>query len=512
LSRRIHLLEMTLLDASNERHPLLRRFLLLLLLAPVVFAQDKKTPPAAIDTAGLTKLQDAALQSDYAFQITQHLTDNVGPRLSGSPQLVHAAEWLAAEMRRIGLTVTLEKVMVPHWVRGQETAELVQFPEMTPNTTQKIVLTALGDSVATPAQGLTADVVVVNNFDELATLGREKVQGKIVLFHEVFDQRMAEQGYAREAYSQAVEFRGKAPSEAAKLGAVAALVRSVGGASFRLPHTGGTHYEKGVDKIPAAALAAEDADLLMRLAKQGPVRMHLVLTPQMLEDSLAYNVIGDLKGSQHPDEIVIVSGHLDSWDLGTGALDDAAGVGIAMGAIRAIKDSGSQPKRTVRVIAWANEENGLRGGLAYAKDYAAELPKHQAGLESDLGAGHPTGFFYDGDPSIADLLENVKKVLERSGAGSLQASEDTGADLIPSGVAGVPTLQPIHDARYYFNYHHTAADTLDKIVPQEMRDNVAAMAVMAKALADIDQRLPQKTKPLPKWMQEIVEEENAKKK
>jgi carboxypeptidase Q len=491
---------------------LLRRFLLLLLLAPSVFAQDKKVPAAQIDTAGLSKLHDAALKSDYAYQVTQHLTDNIGPRLSGSPQLVHAAEWLADEMRRIGLTVTLEKVMVPHWVRGQETAELVQFPDMTPNTTQKIVLTALGDSVATPAQGLTAEVVVVNSFDELTALGRDKVQGKIVLFHEVFDQRMAEQGDAREAYSQAVEFRGKGPSEAAKLGAVAALIRSVGGASFRLPHTGGTHYEKGTNKIPAAALAVEDADLLMRLAKQGSVRMHLVLTPQTLEDSLAYNVIGDLKGSEHPDEIVIVSGHLDSWDLGTGAIDDAAGVGIAMAAIRAIKDSGSQPKRTVRVIAWANEENGLRGGLAYAKDYASELPKHQAGLESDLGAGHPTGLFYDGDSSIPDLLDNVKKVLERSGAGNLQASEDTGADLIPSGVAGVPTFQPIHDARYYFNYHHTAADTLDKIVPQEMRDNVAAMAVMAKALADLDQKLPQKTKPLPKWMREILEEENAKKK
>jgi carboxypeptidase Q len=482
---------------------LLRLPALLLIVSSLSFSQttDTATRPSAVD---LKRIQEAALKSDYAYQFAAHLSDNIGPRLSGSVQYTHAAQWVAEEFKRLGLEVTIEKAMVPHWVRGEERAELVQFPGMASNTTQKLVLTALGHSVATPADGITAEVVVVNNFDELTALGREKVQGKIVVFNQKFDLLMADIGNARDAYGQSVEYRSKAPEAAGTLGAAATLIRSVGGAEFRIPHTGDTRYKDGVLKIPAGALAAEDAELLARLAKQGPLRMHLVLTPKTLPDVEASSVIGDLKGSEFPNEIVIVSGHLDSWDLGTGALDDAAGVAQAVDAVRVIKELGLKPRRTLRVIAWANEENGLRGGVTYALKRKGEVANHQAAIESDLGAGHPVGIFFDGDPAIQDLLKPVAAVLRDSGAGVVMPVKGAGADITPLGVLGVPGFEPLQDARTYFNYHHTAADTFDKIDPQNLRENTAVVGVLAYFLASIDQRLPQRTKPMSEWMKQAV--------
>jgi hypothetical protein len=234
--------------------------------------------------AEMKQLHNAALSSDYAYVQLAHLCNNIGPRLSGSPQAQQAVQYVAAEMRALGLDVRLEKVMVPHWVRGAETAELVQFAGQAPDTTQKIVLTALGGSVATPAEGLTAEVVVADSFDQLASLGREKVAGKIVLFNARFDKQLAAQGFAGDAYGQAVTYRGLGPSAAARLGAVASLVRSVGGADYRLPHTGGFGYASDAPRIPAAAVAAEDADLIAYLTAQSPVRLHLTLTPRTLPD------------------------------------------------------------------------------------------------------------------------------------------------------------------------------------------------------------------------------------
>src|SRR5438132_12725584 len=212
------------------------------------------------------------MESDYAYRQLAHLTENIGPRLSGSPQAQMAVEYVAAELRKLGLEVQLEKVMVPHWVRGEETAALTDYPSMAPNTTQKIVLTALGGSVATPAEGLTAEVIAVNNFDELQALGRDRVAGKIVLFNAKFDQQLADNGFAGPAYGQAVAYRGAGPSAAARLGAVAALNRSAGGAEYRLPHTGALRYADDAPKIPAAAVAAEDADLIAHLTSEGPER------------------------------------------------------------------------------------------------------------------------------------------------------------------------------------------------------------------------------------------------
>jgi carboxypeptidase Q len=439
----------------------------------------------------MKQLRDAALTSDYAYAQLAHLCNNIGPRLSGSPQAQHAAQYVADQMRRLGLDVKLEKVMVPHWVRGAETGELVKFGGQAPGTTQKVVLTALGGSVATSADGLTADVIVVDSFDDLRALGRGKVAGRIVLFNARFDKQMAAQGFGLDAYGQAVVYRGAGPSEAARLGALASLVRSVGGADYRLPHTGAFGYEADAPKIPAAAVSAEDADLIAYLTEQGPVRMHLTLTPQTLPDVESYNVIADIKGSEHPEQVIIVSGHLDSWDLGTGAIDDGAGVAVAMQVAQLIKKLGLKPKRTIRMIAWMNEENGLMGGRTYALDHKEDLARHVAAIESDLGAGHPVGFSAHVSAKALEMLRPVALVLHTLGAGIVNRSERAeGADVTPLDAAGVPTLAPIQDNRTYFNYHHTAADTLDKVVPRELAENAAVMAVLAYAIANLPEALP----------------------
>jgi carboxypeptidase Q len=439
----------------------------------------------------LKQLQKAVLASDYAYSQVAYLSNNIGPRLSGSLQAQRAVEYVADEMRKVGCEVKLEKVMVPHWVRGVETGDLVQFPGQAPKTTQKIVLTALGGSVATPAEGLTAEVVVVNNFDELTALGRAKVQGKIVLFNAIFDERMAMQGEAFEAYGQAVAYRGGGASAAARLGAVAALNRSAGAGGMRMPHTGALTYAPDAPKIPAAAVTTEDADLMAHLTAQGSVKMHLTLTPQTLPDAESYNVIADLKGSEHPEQIIIVSGHLDSWDLGTGALDDGAGVAVSMAVVKALKQLGLKPKRTIRVIAWMNEENGLKGGITYAQNHASQIANHIAAIESDSGAGHPLGFFAHVNAKALALLQPLAAILSSQGAGIVrQVDFSPGADISPLDAAGVPTFAPFQDIRTYFNYHHTPGDTLDKIVPRELAENAAVLAVLAYAIANLAETLP----------------------
>jgi len=464
---------------------------------PVAHAQTSSPSPtptpsffSAQTLAELKQLQQAALASDYAYRQTAHLSNNIGPRLSGSAQGQKAVEYVAAELKALGLEVKLERVMVPHWVRGEERAALLEFHGMAANTTQKIVLTALGGSVATPPDGLTAEVIVVKDFEELQLLNRDKVTGKIVLFNYSYDKQMAAQGRAGDAYGQAVVYRGDAPAAAARLGAVASLIRSVGSADFRLPHTGQTKYTEGVQKIPAAAVAAEDADLLAALVPQGRVRMQLVLTPQELPEVESFNVVADLKGATNPDQIVIVSGHLDSWDLGTGAIDDASGVAVSMQVANLVKQLKLRPRRTIRVIAWANEENGLRGAKGYAEAHAAELANHFAGIEMDGGAGHPVGINMSAKPEMKDALKPVAKVLQEIGAGALNFVDGAGADIGPLEKSGMPGFSPMSDSRTYFHYHHTAADTLDKIVPKELAENAAVNAVLAYALANSEQPLP----------------------
>ena len=472
------------------------------------FAQSPQAPPAAptvqdrlarmmsVGTgawttdqlANMERLRDAALTDPYALNELRHLTDNIGPRLSGSPQAQAAVDYVAAEMRALGADVQLEKTMVPHWVRGEETAALTAWPGQAPGTTQKIVLTALGGSVATPSEGITARVIVVNSFGEAGKLPPGAAKGKILLFNEVFDKRLAAQGNGLAAYGKAVAYRAGGPSVASKLGAAAVLVRSVGGADYRLPHTGATFYAPGVGKIPAAAVTAEDADLLANLAKQGPVTMHLTLTPQTLPPAPSYNVIADWKGSEHPEQIVIVSGHLDSWDLGTGAIDDGAGIVVSMEAIQLLKQLGFHHKRTVRFVAWMDEEQGGSGAQTYAQDHAADMANHIGALESDLGADHPDGITYAGPAALDDYLRPVAQILDPIGASTLTHGEEAGEDV--SFLKGVPGFTPTQDSRYYFNYHHTAADTFDKVDPQHLGENAAVMAVVAYALADASTPAP----------------------
>ncbi|MCU1284276.1 MAG: peptidase [Acidobacteriales bacterium] len=452
------------------------------------------------ELADMQKLQQAALHSDYGYEKLAYLTDSIGPRLSGSPQHTAAAEYVAAEMRKLGLDVHLEAATVHHWIRGEERGELTTYPGQPQSLPQKIVLTALGGSSATSASGLTAPIVVVSTFKHLEALGRDQVAGKIVLFNAVYDKRLAAAGFALEAYGQAVAYRGGGPSAASKLGAIGVLVRSVGNADYRLPHTGQTRYDPKYPAIPAAAITAEDADLIARLAARGPVQMHLLLTPQTLPDTTGYNVIADLKGSEHPEQIVIVSGHLDSWDLGTGALDDGAGVAVSMETLNLIKQLKLRPKKTIRFIAWVEEESGSGGARAYYKNHAADMANHFAAVETDLGAGHPMGIFSDGSPAILPILQPVSEILQSQGAGMIKITDEAGADLVLLNIAGVPGFAPIQDSRKYFEYHHTAADTLDKVDPQELRENSSAIAVLTYALANMSQSLPRTAKPLPDWM------------
>ena len=440
--------------------------------------------------ADLKRLQQAALSSDYAYRQVAHLADNIGPRLSGSTQAEKAVDYVASELKAIGCDVQLEKVMVPHWVRGEETATLVQWPGQVENTTHKIVLTALGASVATSSEGMTAEVVAVKNFDELKAMSRDKIAGKIVLFNYPFDKRIAAEGRGGEAYGEAVVYRSDGPSAAARQGAVACLIRSVGGADYRIPHTGQTKYADDAPKIPAGAVTAEDADLIVDLARPGPVKMKLVMTPQTLPNMESANVIGDIKGSEHPEQVVIVSGHLDSWDLATGAIDDGAGVAVSMEAANLIQKLHLKPKRTIRVIAWMNEENGLAGSKQYAKDHEKDWANHFAAMETDGGAGHPIGLNIKAKPEVKAMLKPIGAILQESGAGMLSLAEYAGADIEPMEKANVPSFAPIQDSRFYFDYHHTAADTLDKIVPKELAENSAVVAVFAYAMANSEQPLP----------------------
>lgn len=435
----------------------------------------------------LKSVREGTLASDYAWRQLAHLTENIGPRLAGSPQADAAAKYVADELRRLGMEVKLEPAQVSHWVRGEEQAQLVEYPGQAPGSTQRIVLTTLSGSSATPATGITADVVVVHSFDELAALGKEKVAGKIVLYNVVYDEKKALAGLAFEAYGEAVVYRGRGANAAAELGAVASLIRSVGGANYRLPHTGFSFPAP----IPAAALAAEDADMVEHLAAQGRVRMHLTLTPQSLAPATGYNVVADLKGSEHPEQVVVVSGHLDSWDLGRGAIDDGAGVVIAMEAAEVLQRLHIKPRRTLRVIAWMDEENGGGGHEAYAKAHAAEMANHVAAIESDAGAGHPLGFALKMSPEALATLKPVSEALRPVGATLFHPIPfSPGSDIEPLVDAGVPGIGIMPDARKYFDFHHTPADTLDKVDPQELRENAAAMAVMGYFLAATPEPLP----------------------
>ena len=463
-----------------------RKPLLLTVIAGSLFAASAFAATPGNDPAALAKIRDAALASDWAYERLADMTDLIGPRLSGSAGEAAAIRQVAETMRKLGAKVTLEPVKVPHWVRGIETGELVEYKGRPDGVTQRVVLTALGGSGATPAAGLTAQVVVVRSFDELKARTAE-VKGRIVLFDVPFDQFMADRGLAGPAYGQGSNYRTNGPRIAAEMGAVAALVRSVGGANYRIAHTGATRLDDK-SRIPAAAVSVEDAMLMARLAARGPISIRLTLTPQTHADADSFNVIADFPGTDKPEEIVIVSGHLDSWDLGTGAHDDAAGVVGAMAVVDTLKKLNFRPRRTIRVIAWANEENGTRGARAYLEANKAKVETHIAAIESDNGAGRPFGMRMSVGPQAAKLFAPLQAVLQPMGAGTFRREDVLGTgDLSGLEKAGVPSFAPLIDTSTYFHYHHTAADTFDKVDKEDLRRHVALMASTTWFLANMEE-------------------------
>jgi hypothetical protein len=405
----------------------------------------------------LAQVRDTALQSDWAYARLADMTDLIGPRLSGSAGAAAAVQQVAEAMRQLGATVTLQPVKVPHWVRGVETAEIVDYAGRPQGVSQRVVLTALGGSGATPAAGLTAPVIIVKSLEELKARAAQ-VKGAIVLIDTPFDQEMAERGLAGVTYGQGSRFRFNGPKAAAELGAAAALVRSIGGANFRIPHAGATGLEEG-KRIPAAAVTVEDALLIGRLAARA-LSMHLTLTPQNLPDADSYNVIADWPGTDKADEVVVVSGHLDSWDLATGAHDDGAGVVAAMGVVETLKKLDYRPRRTIRVIAWMNEENGGRGGQAYFDAHKQALGKQYAAIEMDSGAGRPFGILASVGPKAEKLFAPLRAALQPMGAQAFTRRDALGTgDLHRLETAGVPSFEPLVDSHSYFHYHHTPADT-----------------------------------------------------
>jgi carboxypeptidase Q len=467
-----------------------RRATIQLLMFSAIFGTGARAAPAQaesppIDAATLGRIRDAAMADDWAYARLAELTDRIGPRLSGSIQLSAALTQVADAMRSLGAQVTLQPAKVPHWVRGDETAELVEYPGRPSGVTQHLRLTALGGSSATVPKGLTARVVVVRDMAELHGRAGE-VRGNIVVFDAHFDQRLADNGEAGAGF-----YRFQGPSAAAELGAAAALVRSVGGADYRLPHTGATFFKDGQAAIPAAALAAEDADLIARLAATGPVTMSLLLTPKTLPDADSANVIADWRGREKPDEYVIVSGHLDSWDLATGATDDGVGAMAAAGVIAVLQRLDLHPRRTVRFIGWTNEENGGRGGKAYFASVSSAIERQVAAIESDEGAGRALGVNAAVTVDSMPRLRPVLDALEAIGATALERRDgEVGSDINPLQGMGVPGFSPLVDSRHYFDYHHTAADTLDKVDPQNLRSQIATMAVLAYYLAEMPEPLP----------------------
>ena len=424
-----------------------------------------------------SRLIGEAVGSTFAWQRLAVLTDTIGHRLSGSPALDRAIAWAVDEMKRDGLeNVHTESVMVPKWVRGAESAEIVEPAR------HAMVMLGLGDSVGTGpgAEGIQADVIVVRSFEELEA-NADRARGRIVLFNVGFT-----------SYGETVRYRSQGPSRAARHGAVATLVRAVGPAGLRTPHTGALQYASDAPKIPAAAIATEDADRLQRMADRGSrIVVRLKMDAHFEADATSANVVGDLRGREKPEEIVVVSGHLDSWDVGAGATDDGGGCIVTWEALRIMKKLNLRPRRTVRVVLWTNEENGGRGGLAYRDQHRAELANHVLMMESDGGVFRPLGFGFSGNDTAREKVKAIATLLTGIAADQVSLGGG-GADIGPSiQEAHIPAMSLEVDGSKYFLIHHTPADTIDKIDPIEMAKCAAAVAVMAYVVADLPQRISQ---------------------
>ena len=424
------------------------------------------------DTA--TRLIKAATADDFAWQRLAELTDTYGNRLSGSENLGRAIAWAAETMKKDGLdNVHTEKVMVPKWSRGRESAEIVDPPR------HSLTILGLGGTIATPPGGLEAEVLVVESFNELRMRAVE-ARGRIVLFNQPFSN-----------YADTVSYRTGSARAAAQAGAVAVLVRSVGPVGLRTPHTGSVQYQSDLAPIPAAAVSGEDANRLARLTARGrKVRVHLSLEGRSEPDAESANVVAEIRGREKPDEVVVLGGHIDSWDVGAGASDDGVGCVVTWEALRLMKKLGIQPRRTVRLVLWTNEENGTRGAAAYAEKYASTAMNHVFALEADSGVFEPARFGFSGSLAARNVIRDITSLLVPLNLADT-ISGGGGADIDPIAQAGrVPTMAYMGDPTRYFTIHHSPADTVERIAPEEVAKGAAAIAVVTYVIAEMPDRLP----------------------
>lgn len=419
------------------------------------------------------RLIRAATTDSATYQRLVELTDRFGPRLSGSDNLERAIDWILARMKEDGLdNVRGEPVMVPRWVRGRESAELIAPRRV------NLPMLGLGGSIGTPPGGITAEVLVVSDFEEL-TRRAPDARGKIVLFNVPFTN-----------YGATVRYRTQGAIAAARAGAVASMIASVASYSMRTPHTGTMSYDSTVPRIPHAAITVEDAQMLHRMQRRGErIIVRLSMEAQTWPDAQSRNVVAEIRGREKPDEVVVLGGHIDSWDVGTGAMDDAGGCVAAWHAVLLMKKLGLKPRRTVRVVMWTNEENGLRGGNAYRDAHRNELDKHVLAIESDAGVFKPLGYGVTASDSAFAIIKEVGKLLDRIGAGNIQRGGG-GADIGPIMALGVPGMGLNVQGDKYFWFHHSDADTVDKLDAHEVNLATATLAIMAYVIADLPQALP----------------------
>jgi len=456
------------------------------LLTVTSYAAEPLTDAALAEARAL---RERALADDTAYELTRSLTTEVGPRLAGSPGDAKAVAWSVEKLKALGFSnVRAEPVTVPRWIRGEARAEIAApWP-------QTLVVAALGGSVGTPAEGVEAEVVPVTTLDELKAQPRERIAGRIVFFTARMERSRDGGGYGK-----TVPPRSSGATEAARLGAVAMVMRPAGTSVSRTPHTGAQRWSDGIPPIPAFALSNSDADMLEhQLASGQPVRLRLASTSRWDGEAQSANVIGEIPGRSHKDEVIVLGAHLDSWDLGTGAHDDATGVGIITAAAKLIAETKPRPKRTIRVVFFANEEFGLSGAKAYATAYKDQVDKHVLGLESDLGAFQPYGLTARVGPDKLHLVRTIQSVLVPLGVAYLGTEASGGADVGQLRPLGMPVMDVKTDAEPYFDLHHTANDTFDKVDPQLVRLNVAAFAVIAYLAAEAEGgfgRLPVASKP-----------------
>ena len=424
------------------------------------------------DTAA--RLIKAATADDFAWQRLAEFTDTYGNRLSGSENLTRAIAWAAEAMKKDGLeNVHTEKVMVPKWTRGRESAEIIDPPR------HALTILGLGGTIATPPNGLEAEVLVVESFNELRTRAAD-AKGRIVLFNEPFTN-----------YADTVTYRTGSARAAAQAGAVGVLIRSVGPVGLRTPHTGSVQYQSDLPPIPAAAITGEDANRIARLSARGrKVRIHLSLEGHIEPDAESANVVAEIRGRERPDEVVVLGGHIDSWDVGAGASDDGVGCVITWEALRLMKKIGVSPRRTVRLVLWTNEENGTRGAAAYAEKYASTAMNHVFALEADSGVFEPARFGFTGSLAARNVIRDITSLLAPLNLAET-ISGGGGADIDPIAQAGrAPTMAYMGDPTRYFTIHHTPADTVERIAPEEVSKGAAAIAVVTYMIAEMPDRLP----------------------